>query len=150
MDKMTIAALSAVLRLYSNPECLAERLPVLRLLARPLEDIRVIADRMRGQVASGLEGIALVETVLCESQIGSGALPTRKIPSAGIAIRPVTEKRGSGTVLERIARAFRELPIPVIGRVREGALIFDLRCLEDEAAFAGQLPSLKLQGVSAK
>jgi len=150
VDKMTVAALSAVLRLYSNPERLRDRLPVLRLLARPLEDIRAVADRMRDPVASGLEGMASVEIVLCESQIGSGALPTRKVPSAGLAIRLVSEKHGSGTALERIARAFRELPVPVIGRIQDGALLFDLRCLESEAAFVDQLRELKPPGVRAK
>ena len=150
VDKMTIAALSAVLRLYSNPERLRQRLPALRLLARPLENIRALADRMRNPVASRLESIADVETVPCESLIGSGALPTRKIPSAGLAIRPATGKRGSGAALERIARAFRELPVPVIGRVQDGALLFDLRCMEDDVAFVDQLPALNLPSVRAK
>lgn len=141
---------SSVLRLYSNPERLAHRLPAVRLLARPFEKIRTMADRMRKPVASRFEGVASVETVLCESQIGSGARPTRKIPSAGLAIRSGTEKRGSGTALERIARALSELPAPVIGRLQDGALIFDLRCLEDEAAFVDQLHELNLQGVRAK
>jgi L-seryl-tRNA(Ser) seleniumtransferase len=132
VDKMTVAALGAVLRLYSNPERLAHRLPVLRLLARPVEDIRAVADRIRDFVAARLEGVATVETALCASQIGSGALPTREIPSAGLAIRPA----------ERIARAFRQLPIPVIGRIQNGAFILDLRTLEDEAAFIDQLPAL--------
>ena len=145
VDKMTIAALAAVLRLYSNPERLASRLPTLRLLARPVEEIRVLADRMRDLVAPKIEGIASVEVRLCESQIGSGALPTRRIPSAGLVIMPVDRKRGSGTALERIARAFRELPIPVIGRIQGDALIFDFRCLEDEAAFVDQLRALNLR-----
>ncbi len=142
VDKMTVAALAAVLRLYANPERLAERLPVLRLLARPVEDIRALADRMREPVAARLAGIASVETALCASQIGSGALPTREIPSAGLAIQ--VAGRSSGTALARIARAFRALPIPVIGRIQSDALIFDLRCLEDEAGFVRQLPSLKI------
>ena len=150
VDKMTIAALSVVLRLYSNPERLAQRLPTLRMLARPLQNIRAMADRMRDAVAPTLEGIASVETILCESQIGSGALPTRTIPSAGLAIQPANPKRGSGKALERIARAFRELPVPVIGRTQAGALIFDLRCLEDEAAFADQLRLLNLHASPAK
>jgi L-seryl-tRNA(Ser) seleniumtransferase len=143
VDKMTVAALAAVLRLYSNPERLAHRLPVLRLLARPLEDIRGMADRIRDFVAPRLEGVATVETTLCASQIGSGALPTREIPSAGISIRPPATARHPGTALERVARAFRQLPIPVIGRIQNGALILDFRTLEDEAAFVDQLPALK-------
>jgi L-seryl-tRNA(Ser) seleniumtransferase len=152
VDKLTIAALSGVLRLYSNPERLAERLPTLRLLTRPLEDIRGISARVRDAMGPRLDGIATVETTLCDSQIGSGALPTRTIPSAGLAIRPrnqSNQKRG-GPSLERIARAFRELPIPVLGRTHGGTLIFDLRCLEDEAAFVDQLQSLNIDGAPAK
>jgi len=150
VDKMTIAALASVLRLYSNPDRLAKRLPTLRLLTRPVEHIRAMADRIQAAVAPALDGIASVETTLCESQIGSGALPTRKIASAGLAIRPANPKRGSGTALERIAHAFRELPVPVIGRTQGGALIFDLRCLEDEAAFVDQVRSLNVSGFPAK
>ena len=150
VDKLTIAALAAVLRLYADPQRLAQRVPTLRALTRPLEDIQGIAERMRDPVAACLSGIGSVETILCESQIGSGALPTRKLPSAGLAIRPIPAKRGSGTALERIARAFRELPVPFIGHVQDGALIFDLRCLEDEAAFSGQLAGLHLSGLHKK
>jgi len=150
VDKMTVAALSAVLRLYSNPDRLANRLPVLRLLARPVEDIRGMADRIRDVVAPRLEGIAMVETTICASQIGSGALPTCEIPSAGLAIRPPGSARHPGTALDRIARAFRQLPIPVIGRIQNGALIFDLRTLEDEAAFVDQLSGLNPAGLNPK
>ncbi|HVJ09371.1 MAG TPA: L-seryl-tRNA(Sec) selenium transferase [Acidisarcina sp.] len=150
VDKMTVAALSAVLRLYSNPERLAERLPALRLLVRPVEEIRSMADRLRDLLAPRLDGIASVETTFCGSQPGSGALPTREIPSAGLAIRPVVQGRNSGAALERIARAFRELPIPAIGRIQNGTLLFDLRTLEDESAFVGQLPALNFLRASAK
>jgi L-seryl-tRNA(Ser) seleniumtransferase len=150
VDKMTVAALSAVLRLYSNPERLAERLPTLRLLTRPMENIRGMAERMRDLLTVRLDGIASVETIRCESQIGSGALPTRTIPSAGLSIRPLGEKRSSHGSLERIARAFRELPVPVIGRKQDGAFICDLRCLEDEAGFADQILVLSVHRPSAK
>ena len=150
VDKLTIAALAAVLRLYADPGRLAERLPTLRLLTRPLADIQGIAHRLRDPVAEHFIGIVSVEAILCESQIGSGALPTRKLPSAGLALRPLRAKRGSGTVLDRIARAFRELSIPVIGRVQDGAFILDLRCLEDEGAFGDQLAGLNLSGLGTK
>jgi len=144
VDKMTLAALSAVLRLYSHPERLAEHLPTLRTLTRSAENIRDTAERIGKFVAGPLAGFASVETIACESQIGSGALPTRTIPSAGLAIRPNMNKPGSGKSLERISRAFRNLPIPVIGRVQEGAFVLDCRGLEDEAAFTGQLHALRL------
>ncbi len=142
LDKMTIAALAAVLRLYLDPDRLAERLSTLRSLARPLEAIRAQAERLCDPLAQWLGKAVAVELVACDSQIGSGALPTQRIASAGIALRPVGQKRGGGAELRRLAAKLRSLPIPVIGRIQEGALILDLRCLEDEATFLGQLPQL--------
>jgi len=142
VNKMTIAALSAVLRLYENPERLAERLPTLRLLTRDAEEIRALAVKIRDALSVALKGTADVDVIACESQTGSGALPTKTIPSVGFAIRPRTGKRGAGAALERLAAAFRRLPVPVIGRLQDGALILDLRCLEDVDTFVGQLVHL--------
>ncbi len=141
IDKMTVAALSSTLALYEDPDRLPERLPVLGDLVRPVAAIRAAADRLREAVGSVLRGVASVDVIDCDSQIGSGALPTQRIASAGLAIRPVTS-RGAGSVLNRIAKAFRDLPVPVIGRVHDGALVLDFRCLDDEAAFAEQLSKL--------
>ena len=142
VDKITIAALSAVLAIYADPERLRERLPVIRILTRPLADIRAAAERVRPALASAVDLVATVSVIDCESQIGSGALPMRTIGSAGLALRPLTH-RGAGGALQRIAASFRRLPVPVIGRVHEEAFILDLRCLDDEAAFIAQLPSLE-------
>ena len=141
VDKMTTAALSAVLALYADPDRLSERLPIIRLLARPVQDIHAAAERLLPGVAAVVGDIASVQVVVCESQIGSGALPTRAIPSAGLAIRPLAG-RGKGKTLQRIATAFRGLPTPVIGRVQDDTFILDLRCLDDESAFEAQLAGL--------
>jgi len=132
VDKVTLAGLEAVLRLHLDPDRLAKRIPALRMLTRPLADIRAMAHRLQPRVKNRLEGLD-VGVVDCECQIGSGALPTRRIPSAGLALRPGTA---------RLAARFRRLPTPVIGRLQDGALLFDLRCLEDEAAFLDQLSRL--------
>jgi L-seryl-tRNA(Ser) seleniumtransferase len=144
VDKMTLAALSSTLALYEDPDRLPERLPVLRDLVRPLKEIRAAAKRLREPVASALGDIAAVSVVDCESQFGSGALPTQTIASAGLAITPAAAR---GSVLNGIAKAFRDLPVPVIGRIHDGALILDFRCLDDEAAFAAQLSKLDFQRI---
>jgi L-seryl-tRNA(Ser) seleniumtransferase len=84
------------------------------------------------------------EIVALKSQIGSGSLPVDRLPSAGFAIRPQGKKGG---VLNRIEAALRGVahPLrPVIGRIDDGALLLDLRCLDegDEAAFAATLAAL--------
>lgn len=142
-DKMTIAALSSVLRLYADPDRLVERVPTLRLLARKADDVAATAARIQPAIAARLSEAAAVDTAPCQSQIGSGSLPAERLPSHAIVIRPRGGK-GVGAALKRIAAAFRALPVPVIGRVQDDAFWLDLRCLEpaDEAAFLGQLDRL--------
>lgn len=141
LDKLRLAALEATLRLYRNPDKLAERLPTLRLFTRKPDELRALAERLLPAIAGALGSGWTVEIVDCASQIGSGALPLETLPSAGLALKPAD--KASGAAVENLAAAFRALPLPVIGRIAQGALIFDLRCLEHEAAFAGQLPLLK-------
>jgi L-seryl-tRNA(Ser) seleniumtransferase len=144
LDKVAIAGLAAVLRLYAAPENLAERLPTLRHLTRALGDIEAQAARLLPPVQQALSGRAIVDLACCESQAGSGSLPADRLPSRALALRPVGDRRAQGARLEAIAEAFRRLPIPVIGRLHDGALLLDLRCLDDEAGFLAQLgaPSL--------
>jgi len=85
-----------------------------------------------------------VQVVSCSSQIGSGALPTQAIPSAGLAVRCLAGRR-AGSALQRIAIAFRSLPVPVIGRIQDNAFILDVRCLDDEAVFTAQLAELSVK-----
>ena len=137
LDKIRLAALEAVLRLYADPDRLAARLPALRLLARPMEEIRGIGERLLPALERAFHGsveVALVET---RSQIGSGALPVSLLPSAALALRP--KQTRSGAALEALAGALRALPIPVIGRIEAGRVLLDLRCLENEAVFVAQL-----------
>jgi L-seryl-tRNA(Ser) seleniumtransferase len=133
LDKGRIAALEAVLRLYLDPERLRERLPALRLLTRPEPEVRALAERLRGPLQAWCGTRAEVDVQPCASQVGSGSLPVDRLPSAALRLA------SAGMKPEAVARALRSLPIPVIGRLHEDAVWLDLRCLEDEAAFAGQL-----------
>ena len=141
VDKVTIAALFAVLSLHGDPERLVRRLPTWLALGRPLDDIRALARRLQPALAARLEGLATVAIGDCLSQVGSGSLPTQGIASAALVMRPLA-RRGAGTVLARLAAAFRALPTPVIGRIHDGGFLLDLRCLEDEAEFTAQLAGL--------
>jgi len=142
LDKLTLAALEAVVRLYRDPDRLAERLPALRLLARAPAQIETAAVQIAPLLQAQLGGRYEVRVTACDSQVGSGARPSDRLPSSGVAIRPAVRGRGEGRALEGLSAALRALPLPVIGRVVDGALVLDLRCLEDPAEFLGQLPML--------
>jgi len=144
IDKIRLAAIEATLRLYRDPDRLAERLPTLRMMARPLADIEAVARRLKPAVAAAVGPGFVADVIACASQIGSGSLPAEMIPSAGIALR-VAGTRSKGRALTALAAAFRTLDQPVIGRVENDALILDLRCLEDEAAFGRNLATLRLE-----
>jgi L-seryl-tRNA(Ser) seleniumtransferase len=143
VGKTTLAALEATLRLYRDPDRLCERLPTLRLLTRPVADITALAERLAPTVQAAVGGLASVSVQPCSSQIGSGALPIERLPSAALVLRPAGKKPGKA--LLALEAAFRALPTPVIGYVRDDAYHLDLRCLEaqDEARFTAQLAHLK-------
>ena len=143
VGKTTLAALEATLRLYRDPDRLVARLPTLRLLTRPLAEIEALASRLLPAAQAAVGTLASVTQAPCSSQIGSGALPVERLPSAALVFRPRAKKPGK--TLKSLEAAFRGLPVPVIGYVRDDAYHLDLRCLEakDEARFVAQLAQLK-------
>jgi L-seryl-tRNA(Ser) seleniumtransferase len=143
LDKIRLAALEATLRLYRDPDRLHERLPTMRMLARPKRDVEAAARRLLPAISAAIGPSFTAAVVACSSQIGSGALPVERIASAGIACR-AAKPRAGGRILLRLAAALRSLPVPVIGRIEDHALILDLRCLEDEEGFARNLSALSL------
>ncbi len=132
LDKVTLAALEAVLALYDDPDRVVQRVPTLRLLTRKAGDIRALAERLRPAVARACPEFE-VTVAACDSQIGSGARPMDRVPSAALRLA------GRGSALKKLASRLRALPVPVIGRVQDGALWLDLRCLEDAEGFLAQL-----------
>jgi L-seryl-tRNA(Ser) seleniumtransferase len=78
----------------------------------------------------------------CASQIGSGSMPAERLPSAALVMRPAAKV--SGRAIERLQDRLRALPTSVIGRIADGALWLDLRCLlvGDETAFIDNMKAL--------
>jgi L-seryl-tRNA(Ser) seleniumtransferase len=112
------------------------------MLTRPVGELQATAERVLGPLRRALDRAFEVAIVECMSQIGSGALPLEEIPSRGLNIA-AREKRTAGRLLDALAQELRALPIPVIGRMAGGALILDLRTLDDEAAFVEQLSKME-------
>jgi len=111
-DKLTLAALEATLALYLDPELAAREVPVLRMLAEPVETVRARAQRLADLVGGDVE-----PTV---GRVGGGALPLTELPSFACAVE------------EELAPRLRETDPPVIGVVRDGRCLLDCRTLRDE------------------
>ena len=135
-DKLTLAALSATLRLYLRSGNLAADIPTLRFLTRSIAEMKQIAPRARDILADHLGAEFRCEIIDSTSQIGSGALPTEELPT--VAIR-VTHPRISAN---SIADIFRRGHPPIIGRIIDEGFQLDLRTIEDPAVFASGFPPL--------
>jgi L-seryl-tRNA(Ser) seleniumtransferase len=115
---------------------LPQQLPTLRWLTRPADAIEALAQRLRPALAAWAGERASVDVVAVHSQVGSGAMPADLLASH--ALRLVPRGKASGQALDRLAASLRALPTPVIGRIADGALLLDARCLDDEAGFTAQ------------
>lgn len=146
LDKLTLAALEATLRVYRDSDAPEQEIPTLALLTRPESSIAATGERLLEHTRALLAGIE-VTLEPCMSQLGSGSLPVDRLPSRALVWRPqASDRHARERTLRRLEKAFRQLPCPVIGRLNDGALHLDLRCLDTvarERAFVAQLEALK-------
>jgi L-seryl-tRNA(Ser) seleniumtransferase len=138
IDKLSLAALEATLRIYRDPAAARESIPVLRMLAAGEEELAARAGMLHEPLReAGIESRVLPST----AKVGGGALPLLELEGPVCAVDP-------GDVgLEELSRRLREGEPPVVGRAREGWLLLDPRTLDDDearraaAAFAAALRS---------
>ena len=128
LDKMTLAALDATLRLYRDPERALREVPVLRMLSTPLAELRSRAEALtvRLRAVSGVTAVVREDV----AYVGGGSLPDVALPTPVIAISVEGVSEGE------LAARLRARTPPVVGRVKDGVLLLDLRTVferqEDE------------------
>jgi len=135
-DKITLTFLDRTLALYENPAELAARLPLLRTLTTPLQELVARAARLRDLLAQRLPGYGVVAAE-SECQIGSGSLPDQSLPSVALRITHEDDKR-----LQALQAALRKLPVPVIARLSQGSVWLDMRGAERLDELAATLSAL--------
>jgi L-seryl-tRNA(Ser) seleniumtransferase len=121
--KITIAALEATLRVYRESPDVATDIPTLEAFTRPLPVIREMGARVLPALEKALGQEFRLSLEESTSQIGSGALPTEELPSAVIAIQH--DNLGA----DKIAARFRRARPPIIGRIKDGRFLLDLRTI---------------------
>jgi L-seryl-tRNA(Ser) seleniumtransferase len=119
LDKMTLAALEATLRLYGDDERAIESIPILRMLARSSAELiqraRALAERLAA--LPGVRATARTD----EAYVGGGSLPEQTLPTAVVAIV------ADGVGETELSRRLRLGTPAVVGRIQSGELLLDLR-----------------------
>ena len=136
-DKVILAGLEATLRLYLNPEKLTEKLPTLRLLTQPLEQLKINAMRLKERLESRLNSQFEIQIEDSQAQIGSGSQPMERIPSVAVTIAEKTNVK-----LSALSARFKQLSQPIIGRMENGKIWLDLRSLADIETLLNTLDEL--------
>lgn len=119
IDKLSLAALEATLRLYRPPHDPTLKIPVLQMLSEPLETIRQRAHELSHKLTS--LGIIDVEVFESACQVGGGTLPEQDVASFAVSLAlPAMSP-------DQFAAQLRQSVTPVIGRIKNARTIFDLR-----------------------
>jgi L-seryl-tRNA(Ser) seleniumtransferase len=113
LGRLPLVALEATVALYREGRL--DDIPALRALRRPVARVREDAERWRDRLAA--RGVQ-VDVVALEGAVGGGALAEAPVGSAGIAIDGPADD---------LAASLRAGDPPVVGRIREGRLLFDAR-----------------------
>mgnify|MGYP001181025166 CR=1 FL=1 len=140
IDKMTLAALEATLRLYLDPQRALREVPTLSMLAQTKDESQERAAGLLAFLEEKLSGRAKLGTVEIQSTIGGGALPLAELSGFGIALNP------TGISANQLAERLRDTQPPVVGRVRDELFIIDPRTLakDEDLLLADALASALL------
>ena len=122
LDKLGLAALDAVLRVLLEGR--PERIPTLRALGADASELRARAEKLALRLGQRLGSAAGVTAEQERSAVGGGSLPGFELPTWVVALRAA---RGPDALAARL----REAPVPVLGRIRDDALLLDVRTLLD-------------------
>lgn len=124
IDKLSLAALEATLRLYRAPYDPFQRVPVLRAISQSIDDVRARADRLAAVlIASGFDDAHVLPS---EAFVGGGSLPQQHLQSyaVSVGVSPFTP--------DALSAALRKARRPVIGLIRNDRFLMDVRTLTDD------------------
>ena len=125
IDKLSLAALEATLRLYKQGDAGRQKIPFIRMFTASREVLDARAQQLSGELAA-LHSGSQVSVVEVAGQAGGGSLPGEEFPSVAVGLVV------PGVGLQEAAALLRQAEIPVICRGSDDLLLFDVRTIADE------------------
>lgn len=125
IDKLTLAALEATLRLYRDEREAVAQIPTLRMLTTQPATLKAKAASYTRRLRSRIPPSVNISVIAGNSQVGGGSLPLLDLPTFLMAVE------ASGWTPQQIDAAFRHRKTPVLGRINKGKYLLDLRTLQD-------------------
>jgi L-seryl-tRNA(Ser) seleniumtransferase len=127
LDKMTLAALEATLRLYLNPEEAMQQIPTLRMLTESADSVKTRAEALSHAIRKNVSARqAHLEVVPETGRAGGGSLPMCDIETFCVRMEP---KAATAQDCERFLQQKRA--VPIIARIKKEAVLFDARTITD-------------------
>ncbi|MCT4606346.1 MAG: L-seryl-tRNA(Sec) selenium transferase [Marinisporobacter sp.] len=124
VDKLTLAALEATLRLYLNEEEeVIHQIPTLRMLTISLDEIKEKADTLYEMLKNNVKNCT-IEKIEGVSQVGGGSMPLEEMPTVLIRIKP------ENISVNKFEALLRTYETPIITRISEDQVVIDVRTLK--------------------
>lgn len=126
IDKFTLASLETILRYYYDLQGALENIPTLSMLTTAPEILKDRAIKILEEIGEAVSKKCRLELVETNSRVGGGAMPECNLPSWAVQLDPVNIK------VSKLEKFFRQLEIPIIGRIENEKFLIDVRTIQDE------------------
>lgn len=123
IDKLTLGALEATLKLYRDEKKAVREIPTLRMLTMTYEETCKKAETLGQAIEKALGGEARVELADLESRPGGGSFPDLKLPTRCVTLHPHSMS------VAKLEQALRLASLPIIGRIESDRYILDPRTI---------------------
>ena len=126
VDKMTLAALEATLRLYLDEQLARKRIPTVAMITAAPDELKRRASRLASRLRKACGDKAEIRLARGESRVGGGSFPENALPTTLVRAVP------TGCTPECLKQRLLETVPPLIGRLEDHAFLLDPRTLADE------------------
>ncbi len=121
IDKLMLAALESTLRLYIDQETVIKKIPTLKMITLPLDEIKRRANNLKSRLMKNIPDHVEIQVVDDSSQVGGGALPSQQLPTKVVAIS------SESISVKRLEKYLRDNRPSIIARISKDQLRIDIR-----------------------